>query len=91
MHGLLHVTGNSQRSAFLLAVEFRFLYLLLSYTTEEHFQRPFRLHHQTIMASSDLDTLIDMGFEKPRAELAVKKTGGCKSSIRFILANSMRV
>ena len=35
------------------------------------------------MASSDLDTLIDMGFEKPRAELAVKKTGGCKSPIRL--------
>ena len=40
------------------------------------------------MASSDLDTLIDMGFEKPRAELAVKKTGGCESTIRIILPNS---
>ena len=39
------------------------------------------------MASSDLDTLIDMGFEKPRAELAVKKTGGCKSPIRVIRPN----
>ena len=28
------------------------------------------------MASSDLDVLLDMGFERPRAELAVKKTGG---------------
>ncbi len=28
--------------------------------------------------SSDLDTLIDMGFERPKAELAVKKTGGRK-------------
>lgn len=26
--------------------------------------------------SSDLETLIDMGFERPKAELAVKKTGG---------------
>lgn len=26
--------------------------------------------------ASDLETLIDMGFEKARAELAVKKTGG---------------
>ena len=26
--------------------------------------------------SSDLDTLIDMGFEQPKAELAVKQTGG---------------
>jgi hypothetical protein len=25
---------------------------------------------------SDLDTLVDMGFEKERAELAVKQTGG---------------
>jgi hypothetical protein len=31
------------------------------------------------MASTDLDTLIDMGFDKPRAELAVKRTGGRKS------------
>lgn len=29
------------------------------------------------MASSDLSVLLDMGFEKERAELAVKKTGGC--------------
>lgn len=26
--------------------------------------------------ASDLDTLIDMGFERARAELAVKKSGG---------------
>lgn len=30
------------------------------------------------MASSDLSVLCDMGFEKERAELAVKKSGGCK-------------
>jgi hypothetical protein len=30
------------------------------------------------MAQSDLDLLLEMGFEKARAELAVKKTGGCK-------------
>jgi len=30
------------------------------------------------MASSDLSVLVDMGFEKERAELAVKKTGGCE-------------
>lgn len=40
------------------------------------------------MASSDLDTLIDMGFEQPRAELAVKKTGGCKSIMRLIVPNA---
>lgn len=28
--------------------------------------------------ASDLDTLIDMGFERARAELAVKKSGGRK-------------
>lgn len=30
------------------------------------------------MASTDLEQLIDMGFDKERAELAVKKTGGRK-------------
>jgi hypothetical protein len=30
--------------------------------------------------AGDLEVLIDMGFEKARAELAVKKTGGCKYS-----------
>ncbi len=32
------------------------------------------------MAPSDLNVLLDMGFEKERAELAVKKSGGCKST-----------
>jgi hypothetical protein len=30
------------------------------------------------MAISDLDQLLDMGFDKERAEIAVKKSGGCK-------------
>jgi hypothetical protein len=30
------------------------------------------------MAASDLSVLLDMGFENERAEIAVKKTGGCK-------------
>jgi hypothetical protein len=30
------------------------------------------------MTQSDLDLLLDMGFEKARAELAVKKNGGRK-------------
>ena len=30
------------------------------------------------MGQSDLEVLIDMGFEKARAEIAVKKSGGCK-------------
>jgi UBA/TS-N domain len=29
------------------------------------------------MASTDLEQLLDMGFEKQRAEMAVKSTGGC--------------
>lgn len=33
------------------------------------------------MATSDLNMLLDMGFEKERAEMAVKKTGGRKSSL----------
>lgn len=40
------------------------------------------------MASTDLEQLLEMGFEKERAELAVKKTGGRKSShesISYIL------
>ena len=28
------------------------------------------------MAQTDLELLLEMGFEKARAELAVKKTGG---------------
>lgn len=27
---------------------------------------------------SDLEQLVDMGFDKTRAELAVKKSGGCE-------------
>ena len=35
------------------------------------------------MASSDLNVLLDMGFDKERAEYAVKQSGGCTSlSIR---------
>ena len=38
--------------------------------------------------SSDLDALLDMGFEKERAELAVKKTGGCRLfAIMYISAH----
>ena len=32
------------------------------------------------MTQSDLDLLLEMGFERARAELAVKKTGGCEST-----------
>ena len=31
------------------------------------------------MASSDLEVLVDMGFERERAEMAVKRSGGCRS------------
>lgn len=30
------------------------------------------------MASTDLDTLLEMGFDKPRAELAMQKKGDRK-------------
>ncbi|GAA5230947.1 hypothetical protein GCM10025794_32990 [Massilia kyonggiensis] len=32
------------------------------------------------MATSDLDQLIEMGFDKERAELAVARTGGRKDT-----------
>lgn len=42
--------------------------------------------------ASDLEQLIDMGFDKERVELAISKTGGRKSSsienIRYNLANT---
>jgi len=33
------------------------------------------------MGQSDLEVLLDMGFDRERAELAVKKTGGCQFPI----------
>ena len=36
---------------------------------------------------SDLDTLLDMGFDKPKAELAVKKAGGCTIGITTAAPN----
>ena len=30
---------------------------------------------------SDLEQLLDMGFEKERAEIALKKNGGCTSKL----------
>jgi hypothetical protein len=37
------------------------------------------------MASSDLSVLLDMGFDKERADLAVKQSGGRKSTNSFLL------
>lgn len=40
---------------------------------------------------SDLEQLLDMGFDKERAEIAVKKSGGCRllpGRSTFIIANS---
>jgi len=39
------------------------------------------------MASSDLNVLLDMGFEKERAELAVKKTGGLQDALQWLEDN----
>ncbi|KAI9751722.1 MAG: hypothetical protein M4579_005941 [Chaenotheca gracillima] len=39
------------------------------------------------MASSDLDTLLEMGFEKERAELATKKTGGLQGALEWLEKN----
>lgn len=38
------------------------------------------------MAPSDLDQLIEMGFDKERAQIAISKTGGCKSNSTFLQA-----
>ncbi|KAG9230580.1 ubiquitin-related domain-containing protein [Amylocarpus encephaloides] len=39
------------------------------------------------MAPSDLSVLLDMGFEKERAELAVKKTGGIQGALQWLEDN----
>ncbi|KAL8409638.1 hypothetical protein RB594_007913 [Gaeumannomyces avenae] len=39
------------------------------------------------MAPSDLNLLIEMGFEQSRAELAVKKTGGLQGALEWLEAN----
>ncbi|KAI9801355.1 MAG: hypothetical protein M1825_003334 [Sarcosagium campestre] len=39
------------------------------------------------MASSDLNVLLDMGFEKERAELAVQKSGGLQGALEWLEEN----
>ncbi|KAL2757967.1 hypothetical protein ACRALDRAFT_2040281 [Sodiomyces alcalophilus JCM 7366] len=39
------------------------------------------------MTQSDLDLLLDMGFERARAELAVKKSGGLQGALEWLEAN----
>ncbi|TPX14003.1 uncharacterized protein E0L32_005703, partial [Thyridium curvatum] len=39
------------------------------------------------MGQSDLDLLIEMGFERPRAELAVKKSGGLQGALQWLEDN----
>ncbi|KAI9829770.1 MAG: hypothetical protein M1819_006007 [Sarea resinae] len=39
------------------------------------------------MASTDLAVLLDMGFEKERAELAVRKSGGLQGALEWLEAN----
>ena len=38
----------------------------------------------TTMGSSDLDQLIEMGFDQERAQLAISKTGGSMCFIRAV-------
>lgn len=37
--------------------------------------------------ATDLETLLEMGFEKPRAELAVKKSGGLQGALEWLEKN----
>ncbi|KAL8953536.1 MAG: hypothetical protein Q9222_000594 [Ikaeria aurantiellina] len=37
--------------------------------------------------ASDLETLLEMGFEKPKAELAVKRSGGLQGALEWLEAN----
>lgn len=39
------------------------------------------------MAQSDLDALLEMGFEKARAELAIKKSGGLQGALEWLEKN----
>lgn len=39
--------------------------------------------------ASDLDQLIEMGFDGERAQLAVTTTGGCKSTLLTLLRNRL--
>ncbi|TVY54471.1 UBX domain-containing protein, partial [Lachnellula suecica] len=39
------------------------------------------------MASSDTNVLLEMGFEKERVEIAVKKTGGLQGALEWLEAN----
>ncbi|KAH8821155.1 ubiquitin-related domain-containing protein [Xylogone sp. PMI_703] len=39
------------------------------------------------MAASDLSVLLDMGFEKERAEMAVKQTGGLQGALQWLEDN----
>ncbi|KAK1836020.1 putative UBA/TS-N domain-containing protein [Podospora conica] len=39
------------------------------------------------MGQTDLEVLLDMGFEKARAELAVKKTGGLQGALNWLEEN----
>lgn len=39
------------------------------------------------MTQSDLDTLLEMGFDKERAELSVKQTGGLQGALEWLERN----
>ncbi|KAL8938100.1 MAG: hypothetical protein Q9216_004073 [Gyalolechia sp. 2 TL-2023] len=40
--------------------------------------------------ASDIDTLLEMGFDKPKAELAIKKSGGLQGALEWLEVNQNR-
>lgn len=52
-----------------------FIIKITFHSTQTFYQTKFDFQRDKM--AGDLEVLVDMGFEKERAELAVKKSGGC--------------